>query len=839
METPSQTETAVPSAVPAEEYAESHTPTETVYLENEEKTSTQAVTHYEKSAQPQTPESVQKDITSIPYEPETEAEREIKGTLPQRAEYADIPTHPSELSTQLAADTEMRKEQVRELQTALPAEEYAERHTPTETVYIEKSVGAVPQSAIHADNQAQPRGSERGTSESSNFAFIPKADHGSADNILTRGTEHDSAITLSEASHPAAAHPEVPIDQSKIRTEDVAQSETALPAAIPAEEYEGQQAPTETVYLEKNEETSPRRIIQNGNVSPRGAVQYEKAAPQTAINSETRTQSGEQTNDNTRIIHKPTEPREVIHQDKEKTALPYGAANAEALAHPEAALSRKTENEDTYSQSEAPIPSAIPAEEALEMHLADELIYRDDAESDLHRGSIHTEKPIQPQASANIPGITLQKSSVSTAETAGEHEETPRVDSGANADEQQDTMPLSAFPTAEYNEASMPAELTYRDNTVEAPRTEEAQKKQAGQPLAGKAPVWKTEQKAPTVHSVKDNISSVQNAGHGRLPKLGWQHTASSAQNAAQGVPAQTKYKPTDGGVSTEAGSGRSEPLIQTESSIPSAIPAEEAPDASLPAELAYREIMIEALSQGSSENAVRTVRGETKTRTTEIPVYVRAESRRADPQAREDILHPTATGKTARDIRVSAEHGIKPFSASHPMKRGTAGTESKEAPVREPIMAALPVTEDTVASVPPELVFAAQTVMTEPPADPTAQRPVKPSDSDNTDNLPTWAKELLEKSGVSDTTKHSAVFSGRNAVPNANQINWSAPVAVSPRQNAQNGPAELAFKERAEDEQRSMYQQQISDAELRRTADRVYKLISEKIRLELRRSGR
>jgi hypothetical protein len=51
-------------------------------------------------------------------------------------------------------------------------------------------------------------------------------------------------------------------------------------------------------------------------------------------------------------------------------------------------------------------------------------------------------------------------------------------------------------------------------------------------------------------------------------------------------------------------------------------------------------------------------------------------------------------------------------------------------------------------------------------------------------------------------------------------------------------GPAELSFVEHAQPEE-SAYRQPISDAELQRTADKVYRLIEERLRRELRRSGR
>ncbi len=61
----------------------------------------------------------------------------------------------------------------------------------------------------------------------------------------------------------------------------------------------------------------------------------------------------------------------------------------------------------------------------------------------------------------------------------------------------------------------------------------------------------------------------------------------------------------------------------------------------------------------------------------------------------------------------------------------------------------------------------------------------------------------------------------------------------ANPVQSAKRtGPAELSFRERGETEE-SAARQTISDAELQRTADKVYKIIEERLRRELRRSGR
>ena len=108
----------------------------------------------------------------------------------------------------------------------------------------------------------------------------------------------------------------------------------------------------------------------------------------------------------------------------------------------------------------------------------------------------------------------------------------------------------------------------------------------------------------------------------------------------------------------------------------------------------------------------------------------------------------------------------------------------------------------------------------------------------DPAESLPAWARELLEQNGAGDTVRQTVLPSG-TAVP-PRQITWTAPGAgTAPRNRTTAGPADLAFREPREREEDDDQQQLISDAEIERTADRVYRIIEERLRRELRRSGR
>ena len=126
--------------------------------------------------------------------------------------------------------------------------------------------------------------------------------------------------------------------------------------------------------------------------------------------------------------------------------------------------------------------------------------------------------------------------------------------------------------------------------------------------------------------------------------------------------------------------------------------------------------------------------------------------------------------------------------------------------------------------------------------------RPTARGSGNFAEDLPPWAKEMLERAG------------GSAAKPGApqKQMEWTAPWArggstapagaqpAAPAQpamrqpaNAAALPAEMQHKQRAETDEQDPRRKMEREAELRRTADRVYRMIEERLRRELRRSGR
>ena len=106
---------------------------------------------------------------------------------------------------------------------------------------------------------------------------------------------------------------------------------------------------------------------------------------------------------------------------------------------------------------------------------------------------------------------------------------------------------------------------------------------------------------------------------------------------------------------------------------------------------------------------------------------------------------------------------------------------------------------------------------------------------SSQTSALPDWAQRFLQQPAGADrqnTQRFSAVQQQTAAVP-PGQIEWAAPGAVPKA-------APIVFRENKQPEaQHPAAPARLSDSELRRAADKVYRMIEDRLRRELRRSGK
>lgn len=105
--------------------------------------------------------------------------------------------------------------------------------------------------------------------------------------------------------------------------------------------------------------------------------------------------------------------------------------------------------------------------------------------------------------------------------------------------------------------------------------------------------------------------------------------------------------------------------------------------------------------------------------------------------------------------------------------------------------------------------------------------------ESDFVRSLPEWARSFLKKGGAAQQTmgvvRDIAVFQPQET---ADQIQWTAP-------NYRPPAAPMAYREKPREEQpRESRPARISETELQRTADRVYRILEERIRRERRRLG-
>ncbi len=116
---------------------------------------------------------------------------------------------------------------------------------------------------------------------------------------------------------------------------------------------------------------------------------------------------------------------------------------------------------------------------------------------------------------------------------------------------------------------------------------------------------------------------------------------------------------------------------------------------------------------------------------------------------------------------------------------------------------------------------------------------PAASMDSEYVRSLPAWAQNFLKGSttGTEPTGANAPMGVARSisALPGMgsgqDQISWTAP-------QVQTRPAEITYKQKEEPRSNAAQTARMSDSELRRTADKVYQMIEERIRRERRRLG-
>lgn len=123
------------------------------------------------------------------------------------------------------------------------------------------------------------------------------------------------------------------------------------------------------------------------------------------------------------------------------------------------------------------------------------------------------------------------------------------------------------------------------------------------------------------------------------------------------------------------------------------------------------------------------------------------------------------------------------------------------------------------------------------------APPPAQPAmDSEYVRSLPGWAQNFLKEGRPGAETSGSGTQMGvarsiatlPTGTAQQEQVTWTAPQA----NQANRRPAEITYKQKEEPQDQTAQTGRMSDSELRRTADKVYQMIEERIRRERRRLG-
>ena len=695
----------------------------------------------------------------------------------------------------------------------------------------------VPQTAV-GEETAKAAQAETATREA-----IPSADVKTGE-IAELTFREEPEKQMPETAAPLDTKQHAPQTAVGTETAKAAQAETAIHEAIPSVDPETD-IPAELTYREEPEQQEYQTAEQRDakTIAPQSVIGAETAnevqpsvetAAGTAIpsaDSETdipaelayrqeakqqEYQTAEQRDENT------TEPQSVIGTDTAKAMQPSGETAAD---------------------------TAIPSADS-ETDIPAELTYRADSRENVRHGTegtivpgsesaertadVRTQAAAQPEAATReaIPSINSEtdipaelayrqeakQEAYRTAEQRDAKTIAPQSAVGTKPAKaaQAETTTREAIPSIN-PETDIPAELAYRQEAKqEEYRTAEQQdaKTIAPQSAVGTEPAEAAEDAyaeiaiPAAVPSIDPETDIPAELTYRQEPEQQGLRTAE--QRDAKTIAPQSV-------IGTEPAEATEDAYAET--AIPAAVPSID-PETDISAELTYREEPERNAEHSALRQTVRTT--QSKPSAQQIGETMRAEK---------------AARQTVRDIRLTSEQGRRQPDAA---RSGRQTAEQAAQDAQKPQDAdriALPVEDAVNTPKQPELFFATPTVGGQPPEDPTAAASEKVSQSDKASALPTWAKELLEKSGVSSAEQQSAAFNWNSGSSRSKQVNWTAPTAM-PQQSDPNGRTELSFKEPREAGQ-GPARQQIDDAEIQRTADKVYKIIEERLRRELRRSGR
>ena len=468
-----------------------------------------------------------------------------------------------------------------------------------------------------------------------------------------------------------------------------------------------------------------------------------------------------------------------------------------------------------------------------------------------------------PQTDGDAPAQTAaQRDTLPAAQTVAQAA-VEQIHAAADAAEAERT---AAVLPPQNNRPAAPAELVYRAEAEPAAPT--ADRPQAARPAgdnvtAGRAQTARAEQSiARTAERVKAAEQTAAASHQTAQPADGAKNAPAAAHTAAAERPAAQ----TEGAKATPAGT---QAETAAESGAPTALPASgaQAGQPAAPAELVYRAEAEPAAptadrpqadrpagdnAAASRRQAVQTGRvaadtkaaPQTKAGQAASPARPAAQTpvqaKRAQPawetpaQPQQELIH--APQDAAHTIRPQASQiaSVRPMPLHHAAERTAAARPMEPfayAPA-QPAAAHAPAEEGAGLTYLPVQTPAQEQHRTPQPAGQTQMT------SDYVRSLPEWAQRFLQQPSETggaavQTAQHSAA--GRKAAaPPAGQIEWTAP-------NAAPQGAHIVFRDavKPKEQQTAPQPVRLSDGELRRAADKVYRMIEDRLRKELRRSGR
>ncbi len=650
-----------------------------------------------------------------------------------------------------------------------------------------------------------------------------------------RGTESRQAKTMPSPAVQAGERAAQMAASPETVPAEAVRGEAAVPAAVPAEPEAQTAAPAELIY---RAEAAASQTAQGEAAPAQRAKDAEAQTAQTAapLRRETRTR---QIAPESLRVEAPAPGANP--EQREKVTGPSAAergvrADRPAETHHHAASPTEwaEAKQPEAAPAEAALPAALPAGWEAQTSQSEPLIHREEGEAP--QTALPAALPAEAGEQTSVPAALVYREEEKHAPAQSPREQEPvRQQPGSErAPSTHEASPKGASETIR-RPAKAGTESPRTDTSVPLTRRErEAKASASGSPNTAASPV-RPAAEMPRSAAILQTGSAGQTAFVREMTR---EEDVPSEAPLPAGEPAET-----------EAAFPESMALVYRkegeEPALPAERPAEKSPilrDSERQA-LPIPEHQTNKKISAAPATAIplRTWNGEGK------PPVALAFRRESGGEA------PAAVGSVARDIRLTADRGRNPFSgavrtsrqAANPARAGTNTTTLSTVPIptapeEKAIPAPAPLPETEMLPEPSELVYASAAGTGDYAAAESPTRPTRKAQEDKNESLPAWAKELLEQAGVTDTAQMAAAFRDTpNGASGSRQISWNAPAAAALSHNREiSNPAELSFKERSQKEEPPS-RPQITEAELQKTADRVYRILEERLRRELRRSGR